>query len=175
MKVTLIEKPCEGDWYEVSRRARITVGKKPVRMPTDDWKKRILDARHSPIRRLMYSFLIEDIPSNTAVHLCRHTHAQPYCGSLRNDRQNKMNGDEAPRNTPINMILDVNAEELMVIANKRLCGQAAEKTREAVRRMCVAVQEAEPELEWHKRLVPMCVYHGGVCHEMKPCGKAGMK
>ena len=169
MKVTLLEHACESDWYEVARRALITVGLKPVRFPADEWKKKILDARHSPIRYLQYSFLLEEIPSNTATHLCRHVHAQPYVGSLRNDRQTKMDGDSAPRNTPVDMILDVNAEELMVIANKRLCGQAAEKTREAVRRMCVAVQEAEPELEWHNRLVPMCVYHGGVCHEMRPC------
>lgn len=172
MKVTLIEKPCESDWFEVSRRALITMGKKPARTPPVEWRQKILEARHSPIRRLMYSFLIEDIPSNTATHLCRHVHAQPYVGSLRNDRQTMMDGDAAPRNTPVDMILDVNAEELMTIANKRLCGQAAEKTREAVARMCTAVQAAEPELEWHKRLVPMCVYHGGVCHEMKPCERA---
>lgn len=172
MKVTLLEKPCEADWYEVARRALITIGKKPVRTPPVEWRKKILDARHSPIRRLVYSFLIEEIPSNTSVHLCRHVHAQPYVGSLRNDRQSQIDGDDAPRNTPVDMILDVNAEELQVIANKRLCGQASEKTQEVVRRMCVAVQEAELELEWHKRLVPMCVWHGGVCHEMKPCGKA---
>ena len=170
MKVTLIGVPGDAGWYEVARRALITIGKKPVRTPPIEWRKKILEARHSPIRYLTYSFLFEGIPSNTATHLCRHVHAQPYVGSLRNDRQGKMDGDAARRDTPVDMILDVNAEELQVIANKRLCGQAAEKTREAVRRMCAAVQEAEPELEWHKRLVPMCVYHGGVCHEMKPCG-----
>lgn len=170
MKVTLINKPCESDWFEVMRRALITIGKKPVRFPPDEWRRKILDARHSPIRYLTYSFLFEGIPSNTATHLCRHVHAQPYVSTLRNDRQEKMDGNKAPRDTPVDMILDVNAEELQTIANKRLCGQASEKTQEAVRRMCVAVQEAEPELEWHKRLVPMCVYHGGVCHEMYPCG-----
>jgi hypothetical protein len=67
------------------------------------------------------------------------------------------------------MILDVNAEELMVMANKRLCMNAAEKTREIMKEMCRLAQEATPELEG--LLVPMCEWCGGICHEMYPCGR----
>lgn len=170
MKVTLLEYPAERDWVEVKRRALITMygkGLGEVKPPTEEWKKKILEARHSPIRRLRYSFLIEDIPSNTSVHLCRHVHAQPYVSSLRNDRQEAMDGDAARRDTPVNMIFDVNAEELMVIANKRLCGKAARKTREAVTAMCIVAIRKTPEIA--EQLVPMCVY-AGKCHEMQPCG-----
>jgi hypothetical protein len=62
----------------------------------------------------------------------------------------------------------MNAEELMVIANKRLCKQASEETREVVRMMCDLVESQMPE--FRGLLVPMCKYSGGVCHEMKPCG-----
>ena len=67
------------------------------------------------------------------------------------------------------MIWDMNAEELMVIANKRLCQQAAPETREVVRAMCGEVLDKAPEFA--DTLVPMCKY--GKCHEMYPCYKKG--
>lgn len=171
MKVKLINYPTEEDWAGCKRRALITMygkGLGEVKPPDSDWRHKILEARHSPIRFLMYGFLIEDIPGNISVHLSRHVHAQPYASSLRNDRQSVMDGDKAPRDTPINMIFDVNAEELMIIANKRLCNKASEKTRQVVRMMCIQALEVTPEFEG--LLVPMCQYHGGVCHEMFSCG-----
>ena len=171
MQITLLKYPDEKDWMEVKYRALITVGKFPVFPPKLEWKRSILEARHSPIRYLMYSFLIEGIPSNTATHLVRHhVGCQPYVSSLRNDRQEKIDGDAAPRSTPVCMILDINAEALMVLANKRLCMQAAPRTRQAVQMMCRLVEETEPEV-WKGLLVPMCEHCGGVCHEMKPCGR----
>ena len=174
MRVTLLEYPTERDWLEVKRRALITMygkGLGAVKPPTDEWKRKILEARHSPIRYLRYSFLFEDIPSNTSVHLCRHVHAQPYVSSLRNDRQEAMDGDAARRDTPVNMILDVNAEELMVIMNKRLCNKAAQATRNAVLLMQIEAMKYTPEIA--DFLVPACVYNGK-CHEMQPCGKGGL-
>jgi hypothetical protein len=116
-----------------------------------------------------FAFLIEDIPSNTSVHLCRHVHAVPFVSSLRNDRQNRMDGDKAPRDTPVDMILYCNAEELMTIANKRLCMKAAPVTRRVVQMMCLEALDKMPELAG--LLVSMCQYHGGVCHEIDGCGR----
>ena len=128
-----------------------------------------LNARHSPIRVFNFAFMIEDIPSNISVHLCRHVHAVPFVSSLRNDRQNRMDGDKAPRDTPVDMIFYCNAEELMTIANKRLCNKAAPMTRKVVQMMCLEALDKMPELAG--LLVPMCQYHGGVCHEIQGCGK----
>lgn len=171
MKVTLIQSPSTYDRKMVLMAIWITMGKAkiPSKPISSELLKNILEARHSPIRMLEFTFLFEEIPSNTATHLCRHVHALPYVSSLRNDRQDKINGDLAPRNTPINMIYRVNAEELMIIANKRLCGKASAKTREAAKLMCEAAIEEMPELE--EFLVPMCEYHGGVCHEITSCGR----
>jgi len=170
IQVKLIKSPSDEDWIECKRRALITIygkGLGNVSRPSSEWKHKILEARHSPIRYLQYSFLMEDIPSNVSVHLCRHIHAQPYVSSLRNDRQNIMDGDAARRDTPVNMIIDMNAEELMVIANKRLCNKASNKTRQVVKLMCLSALDATPELEG--LLVPMCKYQGGICHEMFSC------
>ena len=171
IKVKLTEYPTSNDWLEAKRRALITVGLKPKNEPDSKWKHDILRARHSPIRRLFFSFDIE-CPYWVSVHLCRHVHAQPYVGSQRNDRQNEYNRNDAPQNAPVTMLWHMNAEELMVVANKRLCNQASKETRQVVQAMCDEVMDVCPEFEG--LLVPMCVYHNGKCHEMFPC-KEGLK
>ena len=168
--ITLLDAPTRQTWLDVKRRALITVGKHPVSPPDSAWISGMLEARHSPIRYAVYSFELSGIPSNTATHFCRHVHAQPYVSTLRRDRMPDFDGDAAPRCTPVDMILDVNAEELMVMANKRLCLQAAEVTREIMRGMAKLAGEATPEIA--PFLVPMCAYHGGVCHEMNGCGRS---
>lgn len=167
--VQLIEYPGEKEWMEVKRRALVTIGKRPVNPPTDKWKKEILQARHSPVRYLRFSFLITGVPSWVSVHLCRHIHAQPYVKSQRNDRQADYDRAKAPQDSPVDMIWDMNGEELMVIANKRLCRMASPETTEVVKMMCRAVIEKCPE--YAPFLVPMCEYTGG-CKEMNGgCGR----
>lgn len=167
MKVTCIEYPTEQDWIACKERALVTIGKKAVNPPDEIWKKAILKARHSPIRRLRFAFYLEDVPYWVIGHLVRHIHAQPYVKSQRNDRQNEYDREKAPQDAPVTMIWDMNAEELMVIANKRLCKQASDKTREVVGMMCDKALETNPEFT--EFLVPMCQYIGE-CKEMNPCG-----
>ena len=147
------------------------MGKKdpPKNGPSEKLVHDCLNARHSPIRVLNFAFMIEDIPSNISVHLCRHVHAVPFVSSLRNDRQNRMDGDKAPRDTPVDMIFYCNAEELMTIANKRLCNKAAPMTRKVVQMMCLEALDKMSELTG--LLVPICERCGGVCHEVESCGK----
>ena len=169
MKVTLIYKPEERELLLFKHCIWVTMGRKeaPKKPPSSKLLRNVLHARHSPVRVLNFAFLIEDIPSNIATHLARHVHAVPFVSSLRNDRQERMDGDNAPRNTPVDMIFYCNAEELMIFANKRLCGRAAKRTQEVARMRCSAAAEAMPEIEGE--LVPMCVHCGGVCHEIDSC------
>lgn len=171
MKVTLIYKPEARELMLCKRCIWVTMGKTqaPKEPLSSALLRKILRARHSPIRVLNFAFLIEGIPSNTATHLARHVHAVPFVSSLRNDRQDKMDGDKAPRDTPVDMIFYCNAEELMTFANKRLCGRAAKRTQEVARMMCEAAIAVMPELR--DELVPMCVHCGGVCHEIESCGR----
>ena len=171
MKVTCIYWPDVRERMLLKRCVWATMSKttEPKEPPMPQLIRDLLNARHSPIRVLNFAFLIEDIPSNIATHLTRHVHAVPFVSSLRNDRQNRMDGDTAPRNTPVNMILYCNAEELMTIANKRLCTQASAMTRHAVKLMCDAATEKLPELEGY--LVPACIWHGNTCHEINSCGR----
>ena len=156
MKIKILEFPNDSDWVEVKRRALVTVGKTPVTPPDDDWKIKILESMHSPVRRLRFSFLLENIPSYVSVHLVRHVHAQPYVKSQRNDRQDDYDRTTAPQNTPVNMIWDMNYEELVNIMHKRLCGQADKATREICRQIRDAVINADPI--YAAFLVPQCEY-----------------
>ena len=103
MKVTLIKKPTEEDLIFCKHCLWITDTKRKKQTPktriSSELLAKILDARHSPIRVLQFGFLIEDIPSNISTHLARHVHAQPFIGSLRNDRQEEIDGDAARRET----------------------------------------------------------------------------
>lgn len=175
IKVTILEFPTAEDWKEVYRRAMLTVGKASfkeptdsLKEPTDKWKKDILRARHSPIRRLFFSFLLENIPSYVATHLCRHIHAQPYVKSQRNDRQSEYDRNKAPQDAPVNMIWDMGAEELMTIFNKRLCRTADETTRSIIEKIKDEVVNRDSIYE--EFAIPMCEYLGK-CNEMFPCEK----
>lgn len=169
MKVELLQYPTDAEWMEVKRRALVTVGKSPVTNPTEEWKKRILRARHSPIRFLQFSFYLE-VPYWVSVHLIRHhVGCQAYAKSQRNDRQDEYDRNKAPQDQMVSMIWDMNAEALMTIAGKRLCHQASRETREVVREMCIAVIDNCPEFEG--LLAPNCVQYG-TCHEMYTCGES---
>lgn len=168
MKVTLIEYPDEQAWIGCKQRTLITVGKKSITPPTMEWKKKILEARHSPIRYLRFSFLLEDVPYFTSTHLVRHVHAQPYVKTQRNDRQKNYDRNKAPQDAPVDMIWDLNSEEFMVVCNKRLCSTADPTTRKLVQMMADEVLKVCPEFDGI--LVPACEYNGR-CHEMFPCGR----
>lgn len=176
MTITLIGSPKEEDWIEVKRRALVTAGKKNViNAPDKEWKHRILDAKHSPIRYLRFSFLFEDIPYWVAMHLRTHVHDCPngdefseYVKTQRDDRQKEYPRGEAPQNQPVNVIIDMSAEQLMNFASKRLCACAASETRYVASVMCRLVEDAYPEFEG--LFGPNCETNGR-CHEMFPCNK----
>lgn len=168
-RVEIVKYPKEEDWAFVKECTLATVGKTSSYPPTLEWKKKILKARHSPIRELRFAFKLKDIPYWVSVHLCRHVHAQPYVRTQRNDRQKGYDRNKAPQDAPVTMIWTMGAEELITIANKRLCTQAASETRKVVEAMCNLVKMYCPEFS--DELIPMCERNGGVCHEMFPCGK----
>lgn len=169
MDVKLLIAPTDEDWRGVYQRALVTVGKESDRVPGLEWRRRILRARHSPIRYLRFSFMLKDIPYFASVHLARHVHAQPYVRSQRNDRQNDYDRNAARQDAPVDMILDVNAEEFITICNKRLCFKADPVTRQIVSMMR---DEAVRNGGWHDfvdELVPRCMREKG-CNEMQSCG-----
>lgn len=167
MNVEVVKYPTEEDWLLVKKCTLVTVGKETNIPPTDKFKKEILRARHSPIRELRFVFLLTDLPYWVSVHLSRHVHAQPYVKTQRNDRQGNYDRNTAPQNAPVDMMWSINGEELITIANKRLCKSASPETRNIVQMICKKVIELCPEFS--DELVPMCKRNGGICYEIFSC------
>ena len=169
MKIEMWEYPTEEDWMKAKVRALVTAGKKAVNPPNYDWKVKMLRCRHSPIRKLPFAFYIEDMPYWLHVELVRHhVGIEKYVKSQRDDRNNnEISRDKKPQDAPVNVIIDLNAETLMTLMNKRLCGAASKRMQEFMYTIRKLVIETNPEFE--EFLVPMCKYVHE-CKEFKSCG-----
>lgn len=166
--VKVIRRPTEDDWNRCKDLAMRTMGKRWADGEvTERWKHRMLECRHSPIRTLMFTIEMQ-IPYYVSVHLARHKiGVEHFVQSQRNDRQSSYDRNMAPQSAMVCHTMDINAESLMVMANRRLCGMADIATRYVMTMVCDAVEKVNPEFVGH--LVPQCqrLLH---CPEVKPCG-----
>lgn len=160
-------------WEQVLAEALNTVGVLEVKKsPSSDWKKKILLARHSPIRALEFRIRLVGIRYWVSVHLCRHsigiTH---YVRSQRDDRNpaRTLSRDGLPQSALVNHDLVLNAESIINISKKRLCMQASKETRE-VWQAVVEELKRIGEVELASFCKPECWWCGNECPEMRPCG-----
>lgn len=168
MKVNLIRWPNQHDWDRCKLLALGTEGKEAKTSATAEWKHKMLKCEHSPIRTLMFTIQLVDVPYWVSVHYVRHKYGiEHYVRSQRNDRQSQYDRNSAPQNAPVNHIIDVNAQELMFMARKRLCSKAAEETKEVMQAIVDEVVKVCPEFK--PFLVPQCAYLGR-CPEIYGCG-----
>ena len=155
------------DWDLVYEMALYTQGKIPTKQfPSEEWKRKTVKASHSILRCMQFMIYIEDVPSFVHNHLTRHVHLQPMIRTMREDLTG-VPSDEITRNTPNNGCYMVNAQELLHVANQRLCYKASKETREAIEEVVRKVAEIEPI--YAQFLVPHCVKLG-YCPEYKTCG-----
>lgn len=160
MKVTVEKTTLE----EVMREAfSETAGGREIKAST----ARLYASMHSPIRTQMFKVTMKGIYSFVSVHFVRHNVGVLHTvESLRVDRGGK--GDEG-RYTPVSHVMRLNAESLIRIAHKRLCGKASPETREVMALIKEGVALVDPDLA--PLMVPLCVYRNGLCDELpKPCG-----
>ena len=168
VQVEILRHPTDEDWQRCKLLALSTVKDSPSCGPvSDDWKRKMLRAGHSPIRTLMFTIRMQ-VPYWVSVHFCRHKlGVEHYVRSQRNDRQSRYDRNTAPQGAMVTHIMDVNAAALIHMAHMRLCGQAARETREAMAAICNAVTQVSPE--FFDFLEPKCVAHHG-CDEFNSCG-----
>jgi hypothetical protein len=166
MKVKLIKYPEDRDWQWVRRCTLNTVGKHSTSIPTDEWKIKLLEAEHSPIRELWFGFKME-IPYWVSVHFVRHhIGVNHYVQTQRSDRTG-INREDLPQGQLVSHIMSVNAQELVFMSHKRLCKQASPETRLVMQMIVDEVIKECPEFK--SVLVPLCAYRNGKCTEMFPC------
>lgn len=162
-----------GSWRDVADAARTTVRKDGgTGEPSRRWKKRMLLAEHSPIRKLFFSWKWSGLPYWVSVHLVRHKFGiEHYVSTQRSDRTG-VDRDCARQDAQVDHECFADAQAVMTISRKRLCGQASPETRAAWRMAVDAIAETEPEVA--ECCVPECVYRG-FCPEFRPCGFFGTK
>lgn len=155
-------------WGFVKQSARTTIGLDGEgKYPTDKWKKSILLAEHSPIRKIKFSWKWNELKSWVSVHFVRHKIGiEHWVRTQRTDRTG-VNRDELPQGNFVEHECEADAQALINISRKRLCSQASVETREAWRQVIDKVREYDPVLA--SVCVKECVYRG-FCPEMHSCG-----
>ena len=161
----------KGTWEEVVDDCRSTVGKPPLgKEPSEQFKRSILIAEHSPIRDISIKWKWVNIPSWVATHWVRHKW-ECFVKSQRSDRTG-IDRNKLPQDAPVDFTGEANCQHLIDTMRKRLCRQASPETRKYAEDLKLAIHEVEPEIA--DVLCPNCVYRGG-CAEMQTCGwYAGM-
>ena len=158
----------EDVWGKVKRSARTTISLEGEgKSPSDSWKKTILLAEHSPIRKIRFSWKWADLKSWVSVHFVRHKHGiEHWVSTQRTDRTGK-DRDQALQSALVSHECEANAQALIFISRRRLCGQASPETRQAWQAVVDEVKQKDPVLG--SVLVPECVYRG-FCPEFTSCG-----
>mgnify|MGYP002672462442 CR=1 FL=1 len=156
------------DWNAVLNACRTTIGKNATdREPSSRWKKNLLLAEHSPIRKLQITVKVHGVKSWIATHFARHhIGIEKYISTQRNDRTG-IDRDKLPQDSLVDLEMDLNAQAMINISRKRLCNQAHKETKEVWQAILDKIKEEMPEL--YSVCVEECVYRG-FCPEMKCCG-----
>jgi hypothetical protein len=157
-----------GTWRDVANAARTTIRmEEGEKEPSSSWKKRILLAEHSPIRKLFVSWKWSDLPYWVSVHFVRHKYGiEHFVSTQRTDRTGTDRTGQR-QDAPVEHECIANAAEVMFISRRRMCRQASPETREAWQLVIDELKKSEPELA--SCCVPECVYRG-FCPEFKSCG-----
>lgn len=159
-----------GTWRDVADAARTTIHMEPgTNEPSTRWKKNMLLAGHSPIRKLMVNWKWYDIPYWVSVHLVRHKFGIEHWVSTQRTDRTGVDRTKLTQDALVNHECLANAEEIMFISRRRLCMQASVETRSAWMMFLNELEKVEPVLA--SCSVPECVYRG-FCPELKPCGMA---
>ena len=167
-RVEILKYPTEEDWMWCKTCTLNTVGKISTKLPSDEWKIKLIKAEHSPLRELWFGIRMT-IPSYVSVHFVRHhIGVNHYVQSQRNDRQDNYDRTKAPQDAMVSHIMSVNAQELVFMSHKRLCGQADSYTRKVMQEIVRKVVEVNPEFK--DVFVPLCGYRNGTCTEFNCCG-----
>lgn len=157
-------------WERVVDATRMTVDKGPLgKEPSDNFKRKILMAEHSPIRLLEFDITLKDIPHFVAMHLVRHKHGfEPFVATQREDRTG-VPRNERKQTDLVNCQISLNAQALINVSRKRLCQCADKDTIKVWNAVREEVKKIDPIVA--SQMVPNCIYRG-FCPEIQGCGFA---
>ena len=154
-------------WDKVKRSARTTISREGSgKYPTDKWKKQILLAEHSPIRKIKFSWKWTNLKSWVSVHFVRHKFGIEHWVTTQRTDRTGINRDELLQSSLVEHECEADAQALINISRRRLCTQASPETRKAWQEVIEEVRKVDPILASVCRRE--CVYRG-FCPEMYSC------
>ena len=168
-KTTLLFFHHEDNWQEIKNATMNTIGREKGVYPDSAWKRKLIMAEHSPIRKLKFSWRWINLPYWVSVHFVRHKIGiEHFVKTQRTDRTGT-DRSELPQGAPVSHECEADGQALINISRKRLCASASPETTAAWKLVKDAVAQVEPELA--SCMVRECVYRG-FCPEMFSCGFA---
>lgn len=158
----------KGNWQNILNAARNTINKEAIQKePSREWRRRLLLAEHSPIRKLIINWIWTGLPWYVQTHFTRHKFGVEWFVSTSREDRNGIDRSTLTQESPVNVEGEANAQAIINISRKRLCMQASKETRQAWQEFLEELKEFEPEL--YNVCVPDCIYRGW-CYEFKSCG-----
>lgn len=158
---------CDKSWFV--RACERTSNKKIPESRQQILLREMYLAEHSPIRSRRFWVDVEHCPVFVANHFARHHEGvNQFHQSHRSDRC-KIDDLKTNRLTPTSFSMDCNAQALINMAKVRLCYQASEDTRLVMRLICDCMRFVDIDLA--SVMLPKCEHNGGICRELKPCGR----
>lgn len=158
----------KGTWRQVADSARTTIGMEAGEdEPSSSWKRRMLLAEHSPIRKIIINWKWEGLLWWVQTHFTRHKYGVEWWVQTSRSDRTGVDRNILTQNALVNVEGEANAQAIINISRKRLCTGASKETREAWQEFLNSFKYAEPEL--YSVCVPECIYRGH-CYEYKSCG-----
>ena len=159
----------EDNWQDIKDSTMNTIGKDTGKYPTSEYKRRLILAEHSPIRRLKFYWRWSDLKYWVSVHIVRHKIGIEHWVSTQRTDRTGVNRDEIPQSALVKHACEADAQAMINISRRRLCNCASKETRDAWQQVKDKVaQYGEAELA--SCMVRECVYRNGLCPEMFTCG-----
>lgn len=156
------------DWLQIKNICRSTVSMGDSNIePTDEWKRKLLVARHSPLRAGTILWQSEDVPFYVMGHMVRHNvGCTPFVSTSREDRTG-IPREERKQTDNVNLQMVANIESILNISEKRLCNCADINTIKYWKQVLEAIKEYDETIFWS--CVPQCVRCGACVEPFSKC------
>lgn len=157
------------DWKKIKSACMTTISKEGGdKEPSQAWKRKLLLAEHSPLRRGIVSWKWKEIPTYVSTHFARHHEGcEKFVATQRADRTEIKDRSERTQTDPVMMEMDANIQALINISQKRLCLCADPLTIKYWKAVLEKIREYDKDIYY--ACVPQCIRCGG-CPEYKTCG-----
>ena len=155
------------DWFAIKDACMQTISKQAKTTPPEEWKRKLLISRHSPIRRGVISWKWDNIPFYVMGHFVRHhVGCTPYVATSREDRTD-IPREERKQTDSVSMQMDANIQALIDMAEKRLCTQSDKVTREYMEALKDEITKYDETIGW--ALAPSGIYKCGCPEKFGNC------